>query len=118
MDFKQKIDRLRACFYALEIGTVVCSLIDKILTFIAIFYHGAVEVNPFTNRLVASLGVIPAVAIGFIATIIPMILVHLGIRKFKWNKEGHYWLYTIFMTVYFVTFFKLVEAELRWFGVL
>lgn len=118
MDFKKKIDRLRACFYALEIGTVICSLIDKILTFIAISYHGAVETNPLANRLVTSLGVGPAVIIGFIASLMPIILIHLGIRTFKWNKEGHYWLYTIFITFYFTTFFKLVESELRWFGAL
>jgi len=107
-----KLERLKACFYALEIGTVICSLIDKITTFIALTYWGAIEINPFANHLMNIIGVVPALIIGFLASISPILLIHYGIRRLKWNKEGHYWIFTIFMTVYFATFYKLIEGQI------
>ena len=115
--FDKKLERLKACFYALEIGTVICSLLDKIFTCIAIIKYGASEQNMFgAVQLVGLIGVIPVAVIGFFATIFPLVLIHYGIKRFNWNKERHYWVYTVFMTVYFATFFKLVEAEIYWFG--
>jgi len=108
----KKLDRLKACFYALEIGTVVCSLTDKILTFFALIYWGEIELNPFARGLMNVIGVLPAVVVGFLASILPMLLIHYGIRRFKWNTEGHYWIFTLFMIFYFVIFYKLIESQL------
>ena len=110
--FEKQIERLKACFYALEIGTIICSLIDKIFTFFALTYCGATEVNPFSNYLVNILGVVPACIVGFLASIAPILLIHYGIRRFKWNTMGHYWIYTLIMTVYFSTFYKLAESQI------
>ena len=114
--YEKKIERLKACFYALEVGTILCSGLDKIFTFIALSFHGAWETNPIAATLFSTVGIIPGLIIGFIATLLPLILIHYGIRKFKWNKESHYWIYSIFMTVYFVIFFKLVQAEIGWYS--
>lgn len=115
--FETKLGRLKMCFWGLEFGTVICSLLDKIFTFVAITYHGASERNMFgAAQLVNWIGVGPAAIVGFFFTILPLILIHYGIRRFKWDKEMHYWIYTLFMTVYFAIFFKLVESEIKWFG--
>lgn len=116
--FKEKIERLKACFYALEIGTAILTFLDKIFTFVAITYYGAHEINPYSSNLMSLIGLVPALIIGFLATIFPMLLIHYGIRRFKWNKEGHYWIFTLFMVFYFSIFYKLVEKEIIWFGVL
>lgn len=108
---KERLRRLKLCFYALEIGTVVCSFLDKIFTFIALTHHGAKEINPFASFLMNSIGLIPALIVGFFASILPLILIHYGIRKFRFDKELHYWIYVFFMTVYFTIFFKLIESQ-------
>lgn len=110
---KERLKRLKLCFYALEIGTVACSVIDKVLTYLNVGLLGAKELNPIAGGLMNLIGVLPAVIVGFLATIAPMLLIHYGIRRFKWDTEGHYWIYTIIMTFYFATFFKLVEGQLR-----
>jgi len=114
--FEKKLERLKTCFYALEVGTVFCSALDKIFTFVAITYYGAREVNPIAAGLMNIIGVGPAVVLGFLATMSPLVCIHYGIRRFKWNKERHYWIYTIFMTFYFTIFYKLVEFEMKQFG--
>lgn len=116
--YKKKIERLKACFYVLEIGVIIGSLIDKIFTFLAITQYGALEMNPFAAELMNLVGVGPAVVIGFFATILPLILIHYGIRRFKWDKLVHYWIYTLFMTIYFSIWFELVEQELIWWSLL
>jgi len=108
----EKIERLKVCFYALEIGTIVCSLMDKISTFFALAYYGATERTLIPSYLVNVVGVVPACIIGFLSSIFPMLLIHYGIRRFKWNTIGHYWIYTLIMTVYFATFYKLVESQI------
>lgn len=116
--FKEKIERLKLCFYVLEIGIVIGSLIDKILTFLAITQYGALEASPVAAGLMNLVGVGPAVIIGYFATLLPLFLIHYGIRRFKWDKLGHYWIYTLFMTFYFAIWFKLVEKELYWWSLL
>lgn len=116
--FKKKIERLKACFYVLEIGVVIGSLIDKIFTFFAITQYGALEVNPVAAGLMNLVGVGPAIIIGYFLTLLPLILIHYGIRRFKWDKLGHYWIYTLFMTAYFALWAQLVEKELYWWSLL
>ena len=110
----KKIERLKVSFYALEIGTIICSLIDKITTIFALTHLGLTEQNPFSNQLMNLIGVFPAIIIGFLASISPMLLIHYGIRRFNWNKESHYWIFSIIMTVYFATFYKLVEHQIKY----
>jgi len=116
VEAKERLKRLRLCFYALEIGTIACSVIDKVLTYLNVGLLGAKELNPIASGLMSQIGVLPAVIVGFLATITPMLLIHLGIHKFKFDSEGHYWIYTFVMTVYFSIFFKLVESEFRAMG--
>lgn len=112
LNANKKLERLKACFYVLEVGTVICSLIDKIFTFFALTFWGETELNPFANSIINVIGVAPACIVGFLASILPMLLIHYGIHKFKWNNEGHYWIFTIFMTFYFVIFYKLIESQI------
>lgn len=116
--FSEKINRLKACFYVLEIGAVLGTLIDKIFTFFAVTQYNALEANPIAAGMINLVGIGPAVVIGFLATIFPLILIHYGIRRFKWDKERHYWIYTIFMTCYCTLWIQLVKSEIYWWSLL
>lgn len=115
MNPKRKLDRLKGCVWALEVGTILCCFLDKIFTYLAITYLGAVELNPVPRMLTSYIGLIPTVILGFLANLLPLILMHIGIRKFKWNQLGHYWIYALFISVYFVLFFKLVQSQIPFF---
>lgn len=116
MDAKERLRRLRLCFYVLEILTIIFSAGEKVLTYFCLTQFGGKEATSIPRFLIQQLGIIPALFIGFLATLLPILMINLGIRKFKLNSETHYWIWTVFMTVYFATFFKLFQHNLGCFG--
>lgn len=112
VEAKERLRRLKICLIALQVLTLIFSAGEKMLTYFCITQLGGSEGNPLPRFLMQNLGLIPAIIIGFIGSAIPLILMNLVMRKFKWDKEGHYWIWTVMMTVYFVSYFKTFEHNL------
>ena len=112
---KERLRRLKICFHIMAILTIVFSAGEKILTYFCITQLGETESNLIPRFLIQHLGIIPAIIIGFLASIFPIITINYGIKRFKWNTELHYWILTVFMVVYFVLFFKVFEHNLSLF---
>lgn len=116
IDAKERVRRLKLCLIALQVLTLVFSAGEKILTYFCITQFGGSEANLIPRLLMQHLGLIPAIIIGFIGSVIPLIGMNLVIRKFKWNSEGHYWVWIVLMTVYLVSYIKTFEHNLGFFG--
>jgi len=112
---KERLRRLILCLYALEILTVIFSAGEKILTYFGLTYHGGVEANPIQRFLMQQIGIIPAIIIGFLFSLLPIVVINYGIKRFKLNSEIHYWIWVVIMTVYFTLFFKVFEHNLSFF---
>jgi len=116
--YKTKVFRLKLCYYALEGLLTLSNFLDKLTTYIAIS-RGYVECNPIAAWFINTIGLLPATIFGFIAVMMPLFMLHYGIRKYKWNTEGHWWLLVLFM-VFYSTFFLNVAGnnmeKLGWIG--
>ena len=110
---KERIKRVKWCIYVLGILAALCSLGDKIMTYLAIGTYGHVELNPLAAWLMSSIGLLPACIVGYFATLLPVILIFYGMKRFNlYERESYLWLFIFILTVYFVIFLKLFEAEL------
>ena len=112
VEAKERLRRLKLCLIALQVLTLIFSAGEKILTYFCITQLGGSESMPVPLFLMQHLGLIPAIIIGFIGSALPLIMMNLVMREFKWDKEGHYWVWTTMMTVYLVSFIKCFEHNL------
>lgn len=112
VDAKERFRRLRICFIVLEILTVIFSATEKIMTYLCLSQLGGYEANAIPAMLIREIGLVPAIIIGFFASLIPIIVLNIGIKKLKLESEVHYWIWTVFMTFYMVLFYKVFEHNL------
>lgn len=111
---KERMKRLKWCIYVLGMLAALCSLGDKIMTYLAIGTYGHVELNPFVAWVMNTIGLLPTCIVGYFATLLPVILIFYGMKRFNLYEKEHYlWLFIFILTLYFVMFVKLLEAELR-----
>ena len=114
--WKNKVFRLRLCLYGLFLLTGIASFIDKITTFVAVSYYGAVELNPVVAWMMSVIGITPAIIIGYIISLLPIFVIVEVFHKYPKIKksEGMVWLAIILLTCYSVLFIKVSESNLRW----